>query len=508
MGRLTAVRSLLVGAGLGLVRTKGHRLRPLDLTPFDAALADLGDRCPAAASPGTTLAEVRTALDDGSLTAEQLLLHHLARIRDLDGLLCSVIQVDPGALGAARASDARRRSGEGLGPLDGVPITLKDNIATVGPLRTTGGAVVLADHVAPVDAPLVERLRSAGAVIVGKANLSELAGAVARRPGFSAVGGPTANPYGPSFSPGGSSSGSAVGVAAGLTMLSVGTETSGSLIAPASFNGVVGMKPSRDVVPSDGVIPLVVTQDSPGPIARTVADAAALLTVLSGGSVVPDLSAEALRGVRAGVLAEQIRAFRTPLEDTTDADEVLARIDRSLREAGADVVDASIGPAEAVAELDGALADVVVGGLTWDTVGHLSDLGLSVGTLDDLLRYNLRHPRQRMPEGQFFVSLASLRPIDETTYRAAAWANVERAAALLDAAFDAVGADLLVSVSNCHSAIYAAAGYPAVTVPIGLRANGMPTGAVLIGREGDDARLLGWAHAFEQAEPLRVPPSL
>jgi amidase len=506
VGRAAAVRSLLVGAGLGLVRTKARRLRPLDLSPFDAAMATLSEQCPSSAGPGTTVADVRVAFDEGSLSAESLLLHHLARIRELDGRLGSVIEIDPGALDAARASDERRRSGAVLGPLDGVPVTVKDNTATAGPMRTTGGAVVLADHVAEHDAPIVERLRAAGAVIVGKANLSELAGAVARRPGLSAVGGPTANPYGPRFSPGGSSSGSAVGVAAGLTLLSVGTETSGSLIAPASFNGVVGMKPSRGVVPSDGVIPLVPTQDSPGPVARTVADAAALLTVLSGGSVRPELSADALRGARAGVLAEQVRAFRTPLEDTSDADAVLARIGRSLRAAGAEVVETVIGPPEAVAELDGDLLNVVLGGLTWDTIGALAGLGAPFDDLDGLLHFNLRQPRQRMPGGQFFVDAAVLRPVDEATYRAAASANVERAAALLDSAFTDAAVDLLVSVSNCHSPIYAAAGYPAVTVPVGLRANGMPTGAVLIGRGGDDAKLLEWAHAFEQAEPLRVPP--
>jgi amidase len=387
-------------------------------------------------------------------------------------------------------------------------MTLKDNIETAGPMRTTAGAAVLADHVASKDAAVVARLRDAGAVIIGKANLSELAGAVVRTPGMSAVGGQTRNPYG-AFSTGGSSSGSAVAVAAGLCVASLGTETSGSLIAPASFNGVVGMKPSRGLVPTDGIVPLVRAQDSAGPVARCVADAAVLLTVLAGGAFrSPDLSDDALVGVRAGILRADILGQRTPYEDTADNDVVLDRIIAGLEAAGAEPQDTAVVAPEAMKKLEAEFTKYVMGGLAHDTMGYLAAAGAPVSTVAELLAFNLQEPKVRMPKGQFLLALACLIAPDAATYQQEADAIPLAAAALLDTTFEASGGDLLVSITNRHSSLYASAGYPAVTVPIGVRANGMPTGVTLIGRHGDDARLLAWGYAFEQATHLRAQPHL
>ena len=501
--------SLLVGLLLGVTRARASRLRPLDFAPFEAALADLSSVREEEISSllgSASLVDVQELMDRGALSSEELTVYGLARIRRLDPTLGSLIELNPAALVEARSADERRRAQGAAGPLHGIPVSVKDNIETAGPMRTTAGTTLLADHVAGGDAPLVKALRMTGAVILGKANLSELAGAVARTPGVSAVGGQTVNPYGADFTPGGSSSGSAVSVAAGLCLASIGTETSGSLIAPAAFNGVVGMKPSRDLVSGEGIVPLVSYQDSAGPIARCVADAAALLGAIATGTLEVDLPPRALQDITVGVLREDILAQKTPFEDTTDAEAVLSRIMDGLREAGASATDVTLVTDVPMTTFESGFTKVVVGGLANDTVSYLASAGAPVTSLGQLHAYNLRKPRARMPKGQAFVSLAYFFDIDRATYEEQALEHRRMAAQILDATFESSAARMLVSVSNRHSSLYATAGYPAITVPLGLRANGMPVGATLIGRAGDDARLLGYAFAFEQATRLRVEP--
>jgi amidase len=500
--------SLLVGVALDLARVQARRLRRLDFASFEEALADIPPerhRQVGSLLADASIAQVQEALRRGELTSVELTLHFLARIRQHDPSLHSVIELNPEALSEARAADAHRGSGA-VGPLQGIPLTIKDNIATVGPMHTTAGSMALADHVAARDAAVVTALRSAGAIILGKANLSELAGAVARTPGVSAVGGQTRNPYGDRFTPGGSSSGSAVSVATYLCMASVGTETSGSLLAPAAFNGVVGMKPSAGLVSGDGIVPLVRSQDSAGPVARCVADAATLLSAIATGGLDVELSAATLQGVAVGVLRDDILSQKSPFEDTSDNASVLSRILDGLRGAGAstrDVTLATDGPDDTD---ESALVKVVLGGLTHDTMGYLAAAGAAATNIAELHAFDLRHPRARMPKGQFFVSLAYFSDIDRASYETAALDVRRHASRVLEATFDQAGVEVLLSISNLHSATYAAAGYPAINVPVGLRANGMPVGATLIGRAGGDARLLGSAYAFEQATLLRVEP--
>jgi amidase len=484
-------------------------LRPLDFAPFSDALAQLApsrDEEISGLLEEASLSAIQALMDRGELSSEELVLHFLARIRRHDPWLGSINELNPDALSDARASDLRRRSGDARGPLDGIPITLKDNIEIAGPMRTTAGTLLLAEHVARADAPLVTALRTAGAVILGKANLSELAGAVARTPGVSAIGGQTSNPYGQHFTAGGSSSGSAVSVSAGLCLASVGTETSGSLIAPAAFNGVVGAKPSRGLVSREGVVPLVSHQDSAGAIARSVADAAALLSAIATSPLDVDLSPSALQGVAVGVLREDILAQKTPFEDTSDNEATVARIVAGLTDAGASAKDVVLAADVPLSAFESGFARVVMGGLTHDTMGYLARSGAPVTTVAELHAFNLRKPRARIPKGQFFVSLAYLFDIDGGTYEEAALEHRATASRILDATFDASGVEVLASISNRHSTLYATAGYPAITVPLGLRASGMPVGVTLIGRIDSDARLLGYAFAFEQATRLRVDP--
>ncbi|HEX6888250.1 MAG TPA: amidase family protein [Candidatus Nanopelagicales bacterium] len=499
MGRIgdvvAAGRSLATGAviarGAGVAR-----LRPLAVPAELAEALDSGRQPAAGADLPASVAGLQAAMGDGQLSSVALTAALVARIVAHDAGCTAMIELNPEALAEARAADERRARGE-TGPLLGVPVTVKDNIETAGPMRTTAGAALLLDHVAPGDAPVVTALRAAGAVVLGTANLSELAGAVCRTPGFSAVGGQTVHPRGAAFSPGGSSSGSAVSVAAGLAPLSVGTETSGSLLAPASFTGVVGMKPSAGLVPTDGIVPLVRGQDSAGPLGRSVADVAVLLHVLSAGAVPAEPGPAGLDGVRVGVLRGAILAQRSPYEATDSNPAVLERIDAALRAAGA--VPADVVLAEAVEGVEGAVLTVVLGGVTHDTMGYLAGTRGPVSTLAELHAYNLREPRRRMPKGQAFLSLALARDISRDHYEQAAEQLRTDARRIVAATFEAARAEVLVSLSNLHSPYYAAAGFPAITVPMGLRPDGMPVGVTLIGRAGADAGLLAAAAALEAA---------
>ena len=242
-------------------------------------------------------------LKPGKLTARDLTAFYLRRIRTIDRqgpAINSVIELDAGALATAAALDRELKAGRSRGPLHGVPVLIKDNIDTAGGMKTTAGSLALAAHAASADAPLVRRLREAGAVILGKTNLSEWANFRSTHSvsGWSGRGGQTRNPYALDRNPSGSSSGSAAAVAAELCAVAVGTETDGSITSPASVNGIVGIKPTVGLIPAGGIIPISHTQDTAGPMARTVAGAAGLLGVLAGADYSRFLDPNGLRGAR------------------------------------------------------------------------------------------------------------------------------------------------------------------------------------------------------------------
>lgn len=496
------------------------RLRALDFTPFDAALARFpAERAAAieALLDRATIVAVQAAMQAGKLTAEELALCFLARIRKHDERLRTYLELNPRALDEARAADARRRAGNPLGALDGIPVSLKDNIETAAPMHTTAGAEILLDNVAATDAPLVAQLRARGAVILGKANLSEFAGVITDGPlqgGFTAIGGETRNPHG-HYPASGSSSGSAAGVAATLAMASVGSETSGSLISPATKNGVVGMKPSRGRVDGRGVIPLVKPNDSAGPVARTVTDAALLLDAIDTVAVdyVAGLRTDALDGVTVGVLGADIAANPDNTALMQSASATLAALGARLRPAT--LVDTPAWREE------GAFLRFLSGGIRHDMMGYVAARVPTVKTPEDLIAYNAADAKRRVPSGQaMFEMIAPLGAGLTAGQYATLGARLGRAAAdILDAAFKRTGAAVLVSFENLHSPYYATAGYPAITVPLGLRLRGgdvlpgvtsvgMPAGITFIGKRGADAKLLAYAYAFEQATNLRARPVL
>ncbi len=487
----------------------GERIRPLDFSPFmadldaldEARLAEIGELV-----IGSTVSDLQAAQESGDLSSEDLTLFFLSRVRMYDDLLRSYIELNPAALEEARAADAARASGQVSSRLHGIPVSVKDNIETAGPMRTTAGAVVLADNVAEADAPLVAQLRQAGAVILGKASLSEFAGAV-NDPGANAMAGQGINPYGASFPVAGSSSGSAISTSAYLAALSVGTETSGSLIAPSALNGVVGMKPSTGVISSEGVVPLLPSNDSSGPIARSVTDLAALLDVIAikQADYHAALDPKALRGVTVAVLRDDILAQESNLEDTSDNDVVVQRIDEGMADAGATVVDSTL---ETDDQFENAFGVFLLSGVALEIPAYLSGVGLPIETLTDVIAFNEADPSIRIPNGQAIFDQAATAALSPDQYEAIAPVIRSEATEPLEAAFSASGAAMLVSLTNVHSTSYASAGYPAITIPLGLRSIGMPTGVTFIGRPGEDAALIGYAFAFEQATLLREESDL
>ncbi|MEV8468772.1 amidase family protein [Fluviibacterium sp. DFM31] len=466
--------------------------------------------------PSLTIPELSGFMEDGQLTSVILTRYYLERIAALDDHYRTYLEVNPAAIEEAQSADALRAEGTVLGPLHGIPVSLKDNIGTAAPMHTTAGAEILRDHAPEADAALVRQLRDGGAVILGKANLSEFAGAISLGlflGGSTAIAGSGINPHG-AFPTGGSSSGSAGAVAANLTTVSVGSETSGSLIAPSAWHSVVGMKPSRDLVSGDGVIPLLTTNDSPGPIARTVTDAALLLGVIDTGHAdyAAALSLDALQGLRVGVLASELAAQKG------NAD-LLQRIATALTLTGAEVGPASLsGWQSALSEFDLFLA----GGIRYEMTAYIGSIRPEIDGPEALAAYYAADPDTRAPFGTpvLDAKLAEAATLSEEDFRAMGESLTAKAAELLDAAFAASGAEVLVSIDNDHSQVYATAGYPAITVPLGARSGGgilaalgsdgagMPVGATLIGKQGADASLLGYAYAFEQASQLQLTPEI
>lgn len=487
------------------------RLRELDFSPFSESLDRIGSRRLAKIDrlvASSNIPEVQEALAEGALTSEELTLCFLDRIRRHDETLRCYLELNPHALDEAREADRLRAAGKVKGPLHGIPLSIKDNLATTAPMHTTAGAEILLDHIAPADAKVVQHLREAGAVILGKASLSELAGSLTTEPpGYNAISGLGVNPYRADLPVSGSSSGSSIATSARLAMVSVGTETSGSLISPGASNGVVAMKPGHGLVSGEGIVPLIRFQDSAGPIARSVTDSAILLGVIdeTDTDYTASLDPKALEGVAVGVLRKAI------LDEETNAAHWLARIDEGLARAGAKAKD-----------LDETFADkpdllpVIFLGLSEDTLPYLAAAGAPVKTVADLQAYNEADPTRRMPRGQNMVDLAVriLGAIREDTgvtedgmdqlYEEAALHVREGMAAILARTFAKNEVDLLVSLANQHSMLYATAGYPAITVPLGLDDSGIPNGATFIARPGEDAKLLAYAYAFEEATRHRV----
>lgn len=439
----------------------------------------------------------------------------LDRVATRDPLVNAVCTLHPDALGQAAERDAEEAAGRSRGPLHGVPVLVKDNVDTAD-LATTAGSLALADVPPPArDATLVARMRAAGMVVLGKTNLSEWANIrdEASTSGWSAYGGLTRNPYGLNRSPGGSSSGSGAAVAAGLSPLAVGTETDGSITCPAALNGVVGIKPTVGLVPTDGVVPISRSQDAPGPMARTVREAAALLSVLAGDGT--DYAAHAVEGGPAGKRVGVPR--RLFWGYSPHADGFAERALSLLSSAGAVVVDGTD-----LASMEGVGADDETLVLLAELRSGLADYlarrpGEVPRTLAEVVAFNRAHAEEELRHfGQSLFEQALAGPGVESPEYAAARARCLDVAR--DRGIEAVMAahDLDVLVTPSYAPAWpidlvnpeahlgsctqpaAMAGYPLVTVPSGLAA-GLPVAVSFWGRAGSEATLVEVARGYEAA---------
>jgi amidase len=486
-----------------------------------------------------TVSELQAAMASGKYTARGLAELYLTRIREHDRVgelpLLSVMELNPDALAIAAALDEERKAKGPRGPLHGIPVLIKDNIATADKMQTTAGSLALVGAVPSRDAFVVERLRAAGAVILGKTNLSEWANfrSTHSSSGWSGRGGQCRNPYALDRTPSGSSSGSGAATAANFCAVSVGTETDGSIVSPSSACSLVGLKPTIGLVSRSGIIPISHTQDSAGPMTRTVADAAALLGVLAGvdssdavtatsqGHAHADytrfLDPNGLKGARIGVPRERFFGYH-PATD--------ALIEKSLelmKAQGATLIDA---PIPTAAKMDEPEFEVLLYEFKAGVEAYLAGLGdrTRVKTLADLIRFNEEHRDTELTwfGQELFHQSQEKGPLTDKKYRKALEAcrklsreqgiDAVMAKHKLDALvaptmappglIDLVNGDHWLGSSSTPAAV---AGYPTLTVPAGYVA-GLPVGLSFIGRAWSEPTLLRLAFAYEQASKHRRPP--
>ncbi|MBZ5626158.1 MAG: amidase [Acidobacteriia bacterium] len=473
----------------------------------------------AAARAQTRDMEEITLADLARMSAREATERYLARIKDLDGKLRSVIEINPDALSIAAELDR----GPKKGPLHGVPILIKDNIDTADRMKTTAGSLALVDAPQPRDAAVVERLRAAGAVILGKTNLSEWANfrSTHSMSGWSGRGGQTRNPYALDRTPCGSSSGSGAAVAANLCAVAVGTETDGSVVCPSSMNGIVGIKPTLGLIGGRGIVPIAHSQDTAGPMARTVRDAAILLGAMAEGPhAQPDytrfLDANGLRGARLGVA----RKF---FGITADVDRLMESCLAEMKRLGAEIVDPADLPSHG--KYGDSELDVLLYEFKADLNAYLENRHSGL-TLENLIAFNDQHREEETPyfEQEIFEKAQKKGTLTNPAYRKALAQNhrLSRAegidAVLKQHRVDAIAAPtagpawLIDTVNGDHdtggcSTPAAVAGYPHITVPAGF-VRGLPVGISFFAGAWGEPGLLKVAYAFEQAGKARKAPKL
>ncbi|MFL5655630.1 MAG: amidase [Ktedonobacteraceae bacterium] len=487
-----------------------------------------------------TIAELQAAMISGETTAQKLVEMYLERISALDGqgpAINSILELNPEALEIARALDQERQTSSPRGPLHGIPLLLKDNIATADQMQTTAGSLALLGSRPPRDAFVARGLREAGAVILGKASLSEWANfrSDPSSSGWSARGGQGRNPYVLDRTPCGSSSGSAAAIAANLAAASLGSETDGSILCPSSANAVVGIKPTVGLTSRAGVIPIAHSQDTVGPIARSVADAAALLGAITGVDPLDPATQESagkfhsdytqfldpngLRGARIGIAREVYFGY------SPKADAIINTAIERMREHGAVIIDpADIPTAKQISSSDSELT-VFLFEFKADLNSYLAGLvNTPVRTLADIIAFNNAHAGEEL---QYFGQELLLKAqdttsLDDPTYLAALneCRRLSRQEGI-DAVMDRHQLDALVMPTSSppwlidlvngdpslggSSQPAALAGYPAINVPAGYVFD-LPVGITFMGRAFSEPTLIKLAYAFEQATKIRRPP--
>jgi amidase len=473
-----------------------------------------------------SIPELQAAMASGQLTSRELTLGYIRRIQSLNPLLHSVIELNPNAIAIATQLDAERRRGSIRGPLHGIPLLVKDNIATDDQMQTTAGSLAIYGSHVPADAVIIQQLRAAGAIILGKSNLGEWANfrddeaeTYPLAVGWSARGGSTINAYDLSYTSWGSSSGSANGAAANLCSAAIGTETDGSITGPSAVENIVGLKPTLGLVSQDGIIPIAHEQDTAGPMARSVTDVAILLGVLQSpfgeviGHQLPDdytqfLDPNALDGA---VIGRDVRFFDysyygsgIPGDELTVA---FAENALSVMESlGATVVDVDTGDVFAyngeeftalLYEFRAQIADYLA------TLTHTD-----MHTLADLIAFNDAHCVQEMPyydQDVFLLSEQFPGYPNDPAYIAARTHARTAARSGIDSVISS-GVDAIVAPHLTNSTGPAVAGYPNLSIPVGIRDSGRPAGMLMYSTFLHEPQLIGFGYALEQALNVRQQP--
>ena len=456
-----------------------------------------------------TIPELQAALEAGDITSVQLVEAYLARIVAFDNggpMLNSVQMTHPDALAIAAALDAERVAGRVRGPLHGIPVLLKDNVGTFD-MPTTAGSIALAENLPPEDATITAKLREAGAIILGKAQLSEFANWVSLTmpSGYSSLGGQVVNAY-TGGDPSGSSSGSGVAMSMAFATVAIGTETSGSILSPSIANSLVGVKATMGLASRAGIIPLAPSFDVPGPMARNVVDAALMLDAIAGAdprdpataASVPAehtarLSTEALRGVRLGYAS----GADDPLFATAIA---------QLEELGAEVVAFETDEADSVSLTEIPLIFNEFKASINHYLANDAGPGLPVATLDDIILHNQQHP-DNVKYGQDLLIASDSQPGLMPTLAPLAAPTILASRTSADRLFSENDLDAIIGRNAPFTSLGAAAGYPTVVVPMGYDEE-QPVGLSFFGPAWSEARLLGYAYAYEQVTLLRQPPHL
>lgn len=489
--------------------------RPLDFSPFGDALKNFSPQRAAELDSqlsNATIPEIQKMFERGALSAQELTTYYLARLQKYDGTYNTVLELNPDALEIAKQLDAERTAGKTRGPLHGIPVLLKDNIGTGDKMHTTAGAAALKDARSDRDAFIVKRLRDAGAIILGKSNLTEWANFMTSKSinGFTTLGGPTRDAYG-KFDVSGSSSGSASAASLHFATVTVGTETTGSLISPASNNGVVAVKPTLGLVSRDRIIPITDQMDSAGPMARNVTDAAILLTALAANDpnesfaqnalTIHDadftkmLDANALRGKRIGIMQKP---------DFGGYAKNHVRMKELLEQAGAMVVNLGVDPSGGIVDTQPILAY----GFREGVNEYLAATNAPIKSVADLVAFNAADLAARAPYGQDLIESAQNTKMTRDEYHNLAQENRTKTRTFLRKILDDNQLDAVVGMNNNLSLFYAAAGFPAVVAPAGLDESGQPIGLTFVADAQKEGELLGMAYAFEQATHLRQEPML
>ncbi|WP_372367886.1 amidase family protein [Candidatus Uabimicrobium sp. HlEnr_7] len=469
------------------------RIRKLDFSPFIEDLNNFKNyaKVEEKISCVENVYEIQELFDSEQLSSYQLVLFYLKQIQLYDPQLNAILELNPEVLKQAISIDNKRLKRRS--PLHGIPVLLKDNIGVAGKMHTSAGAAALKDARCDRDAELVKNLRNNGALLLGKTNLSEWANfmSFSSANGFSSLGGQTKNPHG-LFDVGGSSSGSASAVAKNLCSLSIGTETSGSIIYPASQNSVFALKPTLGIISQDRIIPITSKQDTAGPMAQNVTDLAVLFFAMQGEYRQANvLDHAALKKAKIGILygqqyqknfREGDKGFRQKMHQQFE------KLGATVKEI--EVNEPLLGMVDAY--------HVMVYDFPRELQLYLQQTQQKIISLQEVFNYNNRQKNKYAPFGQGIIRYSLKKKITKQQYQVLVQNNREITKKTLDNLFDKNDIEIIATLSNYFTSVYAPCGYPAISIPLGYRDSGEPIGMTLIAKEHEDKKLLDIAYSYEQ----------